>query len=70
MKVAQPGYENNVHTLLSNIMKVAQPGYEKQCKYITKQYYMKVAQPEYENNVNTLLSNIIWKSHNLDIKTM
>ena len=31
---------------------------------------MKVAQPEYENNVNTLLSNIIWKSHNLDIKTM
>ena len=33
----------------------------KQCKYITKQYYMKVAQPGYENNVNTLLSNIIWK---------
>ena len=28
MKVAKPGYENNVHTLLSNIMKVAQPGYE------------------------------------------
>ena len=28
MKVAQPGYENNVHTLSSNIMKVAQPGYE------------------------------------------
>ena len=28
MKVVQPGYENNVHTLLSNIMKVAQPGYE------------------------------------------
>ena len=31
----------------------------KQCKYITKQYYMKVAQPGYENNVNTSLSNII-----------
>ena len=29
MKVAQPGYENNVNTLLSNIIwKVAQPGYE------------------------------------------
>ena len=42
-------------------MKVAQPGYEKQCKYMTKQYYMKVDQPGYENNVNTLLSNIIWK---------
>ena len=40
-------------------MKVAQPGHEKQCKYITKQYYMKVAEPGYENNVNTLLSNII-----------
>ena len=45
MKVAQPGYENNVNTSLSNI----------------KQYYMKVAQPGYENNVNTSLSNIIWK---------
>ena len=29
MKVAQPGYENNVNTVLSNIIwKVAQPGYE------------------------------------------
>ena len=57
MKVAQPGYENNValHNL-SNTTWIW-----KQCKYITKQYYMKVAQPGYENNVNTLLSNIIWK---------
>ena len=62
MKVAHPGYENNVNTLLSKYyMKLAQPWIWKQCKYITKQYYMKVAQPGYENNVNTLLCNIIWK---------
>ena len=42
-------------------MKVAQHGLWKQCKYITKQYYMKVAQPDYENKVNTSLSIIIWK---------
>ena len=42
-------------------MKVEQPGYDRQCKYITKQYYMKVAPPGYEDNVNTLIRNIIWK---------
>ena len=61
MKVAQPGYENNINTSLSNIIWNSTTWIWKQCKYITKNYYMKVAQPGYENNVNTSLSNIIWE---------
>ena len=59
MKVAQPGYENNENNAI--LYESSTTWIWKQCKYITKQYYMKVAQPGYENNVNTLLSNIIWK---------
>ena len=61
MKVAQPGYENNVNTLLRILYENSTTWIWKQCKHITKYYYMKVAQTGYENNVNTLLSNIIWK---------
>ena len=62
MRVAQPGYENNVNTIYKAILYESSTTWIwKQCKYITKQYNVKVAQPGYENNVNTLLSNIIWK---------
>ena len=42
MKVAQPGYENKVNTYKAIVNESSTTWIWKQCKYITKQYYMKV----------------------------